>query len=193
MKGLVFTEFLQLIEETHGIDCVDRVIDACALSHGGAYTSVGDYEIGELGQLAAAYAQECGESIQSMLKTYGIFLIARLESSHAAYFEEAEGSFAFLKGLDGKVREEVRNLYPEANLPRIAVLGEEGASLTLAYREDPAFAPIIQGMIEGLGAIYGEDLTVQRSDARDATGPYTEFAIARVDMARDPERHFTAA
>ena len=41
MKGLVFTEFLEMVESKWGLATVDRVIQGAALPNNGAYTSVG--------------------------------------------------------------------------------------------------------------------------------------------------------
>ena len=41
MKGIVFTEFLEFVEDQMGPDMVDTIIDDCELSTGGAYTGQG--------------------------------------------------------------------------------------------------------------------------------------------------------
>src|SRR5262245_35992633 len=48
MKGVVFTEFLEMVGAKFGEDMVDDVILACELPSGGAYTSVGTYDHQEL-------------------------------------------------------------------------------------------------------------------------------------------------
>jgi Haem-NO-binding len=46
MKGMVFTEFLELVERSWGEELVDELIESCELASGGAYTSVGTYDPG---------------------------------------------------------------------------------------------------------------------------------------------------
>ena len=43
MKGIVFTEFLEMVEDKFSADMVDDIIDDCDLASGGAYTAVGTY------------------------------------------------------------------------------------------------------------------------------------------------------
>ena len=43
MKGIVFTEFLELVENEFGLIIVQRIIDECELETDGVYTSVGTY------------------------------------------------------------------------------------------------------------------------------------------------------
>ena len=51
MKGMVFTEFLEMIEATFSAEVVDQIIEASALSSHGVYTAVGSYDHAELIQL----------------------------------------------------------------------------------------------------------------------------------------------
>ncbi len=44
MKGIVFTELIDMVEATFGEDMMDDVFDDCDLESGGAYTAVGTYD-----------------------------------------------------------------------------------------------------------------------------------------------------
>ena len=60
MKGMVFTEFLEMVESTFSADMVDDIIDDSAPPSGGAYTSVGTYDHQELvGMVTASPARAC--------------------------------------------------------------------------------------------------------------------------------------
>ncbi|MEM0912514.1 MAG: heme NO-binding domain-containing protein, partial [Pseudomonadota bacterium] len=50
MKGIVFDEFTEMVEEVFGDDMLDDILDENAdkLSSGGAYTSVGTYDHNDL-------------------------------------------------------------------------------------------------------------------------------------------------
>ena len=43
MKGVVFTEFLELFENKFGLEVVNQIIEGCELETDGIYTSVGTY------------------------------------------------------------------------------------------------------------------------------------------------------
>ena len=43
MKGIVFTEFFELVEDKFGLEVVQQIIDECKLESEGIYTSVGTY------------------------------------------------------------------------------------------------------------------------------------------------------
>ncbi len=48
MKGLVFTEFLEMVESKFGYEVLDRLTSLPSLKGHGAYTSVGNYPHGEM-------------------------------------------------------------------------------------------------------------------------------------------------
>ena len=48
MKGMIFTEFLDMVEERFGLAVADRIIEAGGSSTGGAYTAVGTYDHREM-------------------------------------------------------------------------------------------------------------------------------------------------
>ena len=55
MKGIVFTEFLEMVEDRFSLDMVDDLIDDCDLPSGGVYTAVGTYSHEEIVALVSAY------------------------------------------------------------------------------------------------------------------------------------------
>ena len=54
MKGIVFTEFLEMVEETFGLETVDTIIENSNLPSEGIYTSVGTYDFNEMVSLITA-------------------------------------------------------------------------------------------------------------------------------------------
>jgi hypothetical protein len=48
MKGIVFTEFLDLVEAKFGLETVDEIIEKSDLKSKGVYTSIGTYDFSEM-------------------------------------------------------------------------------------------------------------------------------------------------
>ncbi len=58
MKGIVFSEFIELVEEKFGLETVDTILDNSELSNGGAYTAVGTYPHQEMFILVKALSDK---------------------------------------------------------------------------------------------------------------------------------------
>jgi len=79
-KGIVLTEFLEMVEEGHGLDIVDELLDLPNLSHGGSYTSVGTYEFAELASLVAKLSSLLEVPTDELLRAYGVHLFGRFSA-----------------------------------------------------------------------------------------------------------------
>ena len=75
MKGVVFTEFLEMVEARFSADVVDDIIDAANLPSGGVYTAVGTYPHEEIVALVLALAQQTGLSVRDLLLVFGEHLL----------------------------------------------------------------------------------------------------------------------
>ncbi|GAK98812.1 guanylate cyclase-related protein [Nonlabens ulvanivorans] len=71
MKGIVFTEFLDLVEEKFGLGMVDQIIEQSELPSNGVYTSIGTYSFAEMLQLIQNLSSNTGLSIDQLLLAYG--------------------------------------------------------------------------------------------------------------------------
>ena len=63
MKGIIFTEFLDLVEKKFGLVMVDKIINQSQLDSNGAYTSVGTYEFSEMLQLISNLSEDFNQLI----------------------------------------------------------------------------------------------------------------------------------
>jgi len=48
MKGIVFTEFMDMVDDKFGMDVTETIVQASDLPSGGAYTAVGTYDHAEI-------------------------------------------------------------------------------------------------------------------------------------------------
>jgi hypothetical protein len=80
MKGIIFTEFLKMVEDVFSPEIADRVISESGSSTGGAYTTVGTYDHHELINMVSRLSEITGISVAEFMlcaiyKTIPIFLV----------------------------------------------------------------------------------------------------------------------
>jgi hypothetical protein len=85
MKGVVFTEFYELIEELHDYEMVDRIIQESNVESGGKYTSIGSYGFQKLVKLMITYSNIIGNSIDETLRLFGHKSLKTFRSCCAAF------------------------------------------------------------------------------------------------------------
>jgi hypothetical protein len=179
MKGVVFTEFLEMAEARFSLRVVDRVLSAANPASRGHYTSVGTYPSGELVSILAELSNETGIAANQLLKDFGEHLFGRFAVGHPAFFAEVTDAFGLLKSVEGYIHVEVRKLYPEAELPTLECSDDGLDRLVLIYRSPRRLADLAEGLIQACGKHFGEPLTVAREDLSEGTGELVRFTLCR--------------
>lgn len=134
MKGIVFTEFLDLVEDKFGLDMVDRIIENSELESEGIYTSIGTYSFSEMLQLITNLSNYTNLSTDSLLLVYGEHFFSVLVNSYPGLINMYEDPIALLSSIENHIHVEVRKIYPEAELPTFKILEKDGNRLTLLYK-----------------------------------------------------------
>jgi len=178
MKGIIFTEFLEMVEDQFSPEVADRIIEACALPSGGAYTAVGTYDHREMVQLVTELSKATGIAVPDLLRSFGRHLFGRFVATYPRFFDGVDSAFTFLENLEGYIHVEVHKLYPDAELPSFVCTAEPG-QLTMVYRSTRAFADLAEGLIRGCAEHFGEDLDIQREDLSGGQGTCVRFTLTQ--------------
>jgi hypothetical protein len=170
MKGVVFTEFLDMVEGKFSADVVDNIIEAAALPNGGAYTAVGTYPHEELVGMVVAMSKETGIATNTLVKIFGQHLFGRFFVRFPHFFEGISTSFDFLSTIESIIHVEVKKLYPDAQLPRFITEKHTQNELVLVYQSARHFGDLAEGLIQGCIEHFKERVEVFREDIPTADG-----------------------
>lgn len=176
MKGIVFTEFLELVEQKFGYAKVDEIIQQSNLPNDGAYTAVGTYDHDELLRLVTNLSDSTAIPIGDLVKQFGGFLFVRLAEGYPGLLENTSSSFQLLSRLHSYIHVEVRKLYPDAELPDFDHRTVEPDCLELTYRSTRPFADLAEGLIEACIQYFGEDADLRR-DSTEEPKTFARFEI----------------
>ncbi len=138
MKGIVFTEFLELVENKFGLEMVDRIINESDLDSGGAYTAVGTYEFSEMLQLLTHLSNHTGINPDDLLKVYGEHFFDVLVRSYHQLLDIYKSPIELLSSIENHIHVEVRKIYPDAELPTFRVLKKTSKELIMVYTSSRA-------------------------------------------------------
>ncbi|SNZ01259.1 heme NO-binding domain-containing protein [Flagellimonas pacifica] len=147
MKGIVFTEFLEMVEATYGLEVVDIIIENCDLPSGGAYTSVGTYDFNEMVSLISALSNTTGISQQNLLYSFGYYLFEGLVSAHPDVVSSYKNPIGLLYCIEDHIHVHVKKLYPDAELPKFKILSRTDNSLEMIYSSSRGLYALAHGLI----------------------------------------------
>jgi hypothetical protein len=164
VKGVVFTEFMEMVESRMGLDMLDRIITEAELPNDGAYTAVGTYDHAELVRLVTALSNATGMSTSQLVYLFGEQLFERFSVNYSNFFDGADNAFDFLGRIDGVIHVEVRKLYPDAELPTLLCERPTADTMTVLYLSPRGFGDLAAGLIAGCIKHFGETVSVARTD-----------------------------
>lgn len=179
MKGIVFTEFLEMVEDKFSEDMVDDIIEDADLPSGGAYTSVGTYPHSEIVSLVVSLSNHSGIDVPTLIKTFGHHLFGRFSTLYPGFFPDGQEAFDFLESIENYIHVEVRKLYPDAELPTFDTQRDGEHKLIMLYQSKHPFATLAEGLIEGCLVHFRVEANVTAHDLSDGAGTKVEFHIER--------------
>lgn len=181
MKGLVYQELFNHIEERYGADMVDNVIDAAALTHDGHYTSGGTYPFGEMVSLITALCQATAQPMSTILDGFGRHCFARWVH-YAPHFFRDRPLFDILQNIDTFHETEVRKLYPDAELPSFVMEQRDERAMTIGYYSCKPLADLACGVIHGAAAHLGHTVSITCAAAEHDGRKYTRLSVEMAEL-----------
>ena len=162
MKGIVFSEFLNLVDEKFSIETSERLIDEVKPPSGGAYTTVGTYDHHEIVDLVVKLSEITSISVPDLLKIFGRHLLKRFSEIFPEFFENATSTLDFLPKVESFIHLEVRKLYSDAELPSLTWVSPHPGRIELTYRSPRSLPDLAEGLILGTADHFNELVEVKR-------------------------------
>ena len=179
MLGLVFTEFVELVEDKFSPAIADAVLDEVAAPHGGAYTAVGYYPHEEMVAMVGALSRQTGVPAPDLVRTFGGHLLHRFAAAHGDMFARHGKLFDFVASIHDEIHVEVRKLYAQAALPSFTVLSRDDRELRLLYQSPRAMEQLAQGLLEQAAVHYGEPCTISHAAHDGPQGAGVLFTLVK--------------
>jgi len=179
MKGVVFTEFLEMVADKFSEDMVDDIIDDSDLESEGVYTAVGTYSHTEIVKLVVSLSKRTEIEVEELIRIFGHHLFGRFSVLYPHFFPEDMEVFKFLESVEHYIHVEVRKLYPDASLPTFTTEHESEKVLIMTYSSPHPFSTLAQGLLRGCIDYFKADADVTMKDLSGGKGTDAEFRIVK--------------
>ncbi len=178
MRGIVFTELIDLIEDKYGYEVVDMVLQQVKPESGGSYTSVGAYPFRELLALVVKLSEELEVSVETLLEIYGHHLFSVFAKKYAAIFVPDIDALTFLASVEDHIHPQVLKLYPDAELPSFDIVKKNDDQLIMVYRSNRKMGIFARGLIKGCLEYFGENGEIHMENLNE-DGTEVRFTVTR--------------
>ncbi len=180
MKGIVFTEFLELVEDKFGLEMVDTIITNSNLESSGIYTAVGTYSFSEMLQLLQHLSALTEISINNLLLTYGEHFFSTIEKSYPGLLATYNDPIEMISSIENHIHVEVRKIYPDAELPTFEVIDKTEDSLIMVYRSSRAMHHFGLGLMNKTFEHFNSTATIDLKNIKD-DGTEVKFIINKIN------------
>ncbi|MEH6768871.1 heme NO-binding domain-containing protein [Maribacter arcticus] len=148
MKGIVFTSFLEMVEEKFGLETVDILIEKSNLPSKGIYTTVGTYEFNEIVSLITELSKKIDLPPGDLIYTFGLYLFSILSKTHPGVIQNFKTPISLLYSIEDHIHVHVKKLYPDAELPTFIMLNKTDTSISFIYKSSRGLYRLAHGLIE---------------------------------------------
>lgn len=176
MKGIVFTEFLELVESSFGLETVEEIIEKSDLPSKGAYTSIGTYEFSEMLALIGNLSEKTKMPVNKLLHVYGLHFFSVIQRDYSQILKMYPNAMDLLSSIESHIHVEVRKIYPDAELPRFEVVSQKDSELTLIYYSSRSMYAFGLGLMEKAFEHYGKKATITYEKLKE-DGSEVKFVI----------------
>lgn len=176
MKGIVFTEFLDLVEDKFGLETVDEIIEKSDLKTDGVYTSIGTYAFSDMLQLLQNLSEKTKITIDELLLIYGEHFFSVLEKSYPELLGTYKDPIEMISSIENHIHVEVRKIYPDAELPTFEVIEKKENSLVMIYRSSRAMHHFGLGLMNKTFEHFNSTASIQLEKVKE-NGTEVKFII----------------
>ena len=180
MKGIVFTEFLELVEDKFGLEVVDQIIQesSAELESNGVYTAVGTYKFSEMLALLTNLSSLTKVSVNDLLHVYGLHFFSILVKNHSNIIEMYSDPLEMLASIEAHIHVHVRKIYPNAELPRFEILSRDQSKLEMIYYSNRSMYCFALGLMEKTFEHYNESASINY-ELLENDGSKVKFVIVK--------------
>ncbi|OAN11410.1 guanylate cyclase [Photobacterium jeanii] len=159
MKGIIFTEFLDIVESAFGMEVCQQMLDEAFDE--GSYTAVGSYDHKDLVKLIITLSKITSVPAEDLQEVYGKAVFTRLLESLPIPVDGQTSTFTFIKKVEEHIHIEVKKLYPDATPPRFEFISETESQMVMDYRSARCMSHVCLGLIKGCAEHFNQTIEVE--------------------------------
>lgn len=174
MKGVIFNAVEDAVERVLGPKAWDDTLDRASAS--GSYTSLGNYDDGELVGIIEALPDDAGVGLADRLRWVGLNAVPFLVAAFPQFFDDVDVR-RFLPALNHMIHPEVRKLYPGATPPDFDIRDDGGDEISLRYVSERQLCWLAEGFTLGVARHLDETVTISQPSCMHDGADHCELRI----------------
>lgn len=164
MKGILFTELIEMMEGLVGLELTNKIIEDAQLENKGAFTAIGTYSHKDMNSLLESLGKHVKNPKEILLKSYGEYFFYRASQLYNEKIKMYNDTFSLLLQLHDFLELEIRKLYPQAQVPIVKTTQKSPECLEIFYSSKQNMSLLLEGAILGCIKYFQEQITITREE-----------------------------
>lgn len=160
MRGIVFTEFMEMVESQYGYTVVNKILESSLLKSGGVYTAIGTYDHQEIFVLAERLSLESGLPTHQLFRHFGEYFFKRITEYYPHFMRKEYDLFTFLESMHNYIHREVKKIHPDSELPYFETKRINERTLELLYQSKRDMGDLAYGLLRGAAQYYNSPVEI---------------------------------
>lgn len=177
MKGIIFSEFLELVEETFGMEVCEQMLEQSGDE--GIYTSVGTYDHKLLVKLIMTLSKLTDTPPETLQEVFGESIFISLFNSMPSLNGTTNSTFDFIEKVEEYIHIEVKKLYPDSNPPQFKFISVTDAEMIMDYLSVRCMSHVCLGLIKGCAKHFNETVSIEMQPVK-SDHSQVRFTLTRV-------------
>lgn len=181
MKGILFTELIEMLEGLVGLELTNRIIDDAQLPNKGAYTAIGTYSHSDMNSLMESLGKHVKNPKEILLKSYGEYFFHRVSQLYSDKIKIYDDTFSLLLQLHNFLDLETHKLYPQATISLVNATQKAPECMEVFYNSKQNMNLLLEGAILGCIKYFQEHITITREEL-DEEGSKVRFILKKQNV-----------
>lgn len=161
MKGIFFTELLELTEEEFGINLTEKIIAELGAGNNGVYEATDDYEYHQFVELCDLLSLEVRISPSDLVKNFGEYLFTRFIILFRPDFAGNTDIFEFLGQIDDFIHHSIQDRFTKLEIPNFRAFQINDSAFQMSYQSEELLIDLAIGLFMGCQRFFNEELTLK--------------------------------
>ena len=179
MKGIFFTEILEMSESEFGCETVEKVVSLLGAGNNGVYDSMHDYSYKQFDELVSLLSKESRLSKSDVSKNFGEHLFSRLVILYRPEFAGNSDVFEFLEQIDYFIHVKMQERFPHKGLKGFKAERIDDSTFIISYESKKVFVDLAIGMFMGCQRFFNEDLTLSCEYIANVDKDVVRFTLSK--------------
>ena len=178
MHGTIFAELKKYADARWGAETWSRWLTSAGVGSR-HYLSIQAYPDEELTRIVSAMSDSTGKPVDELLEDFGQFIAPDLMALYRSLIQPSWRSLELIENTEMTIHRVVRNQQADAAPPYLHTQRTGPEQVTVTYTSARRLCALARGIIFGVGAHFGETLSVQQPECMLRGDPACRIVVDR--------------